>query len=127
MAEETQTATEVATPSRDFNVIEVTLTFEGYEPMEFKFRRALSKELQEAKATFVGLTETEREKFQPEYRLHTLSALLIEAPKNVPNYEEGEAGFATSFLNHFKRVENAELLDWVFAMYQRKLYPKELT
>lgn len=127
MAEETQTATEVATPSRDFNVIEVTLTFDGYEPMEFKFRRALSKELQQAKAEFVGLTDTQRVAAQPTYRRDTLAALLLEAPKNVPNYESEELDVDGAFRQYFSKPENEELLDWVFAMYQRKLYPKELT
>lgn len=111
---------------RDFNTINVTLTFEDYEPMRFKFRRALTKELAEKKQLFYGLTDEEQAEGRSAYRVEILAACLIETPENVPNYEHEGLDIDGAFRQYFSKAENVELLNWIYTVYQGKLYPKEL-
>jgi len=126
MATEKTTDTTPVNPIKDFNIITVSLTFEDYEPMQFKFRRALTQELKEQKQVFYGLNDAEQAQGRTAYRVGILSGVLLETPKNVPNYEDEGLDVDGAFRQYFSKPENTELLDWIYTIYQGKLYPKEL-
>lgn len=131
MSKDTSAVNEAATPKRDFNDIVVTLTFEDFGMMTFVFARMLSKELREEKQAFLDKTAEEQKTAQTPYRIKLLAGLLKQDPIGVPNYgSEASDVIAgdkeTQFVHYFSKPENEDLLDWVYTIYQNKLYPKEL-
>lgn len=108
----------------NFKVIPVTLTFEGYPPLKFQFRRQQSKEVKDAKQAFYALTEEEQDQTLHSYRVGILADLLEKRPVGVPDFPEGD--FKDAFKVYFNDPDNEEMLQWIWGQYQGKLYPKEL-
>jgi hypothetical protein len=111
----------------DFRFIRVTLTFDGYIPFKFEFKRQQSNEVKESKQAFYALTDDEQKANLKSYRVNILSSLLTKRPSNVQGWREiGDDQHAAEFIAFFDDPDNDELLQWVWSQYQEKLYPKEL-
>ncbi len=111
----------------DFTTIRVTLTFEDYPQWVFKFRRQLSKRLHELKQSFYGLTKEEQDAQLSSHRIGMLGELLKERPAGLdglgyPNTEN----LIEDFRVFFSQEGMDDELTNVWALYQGKLYPKEL-
>lgn len=109
----------------DFRFISVLLTFEGYPPFRFKFRRQQSKEVKEAKQAFYDQTDEEQTSTLKSYRVGILSGLLEKRPTGIFGFPDTE-DFIDAFKEFFNSEDNDDLLQWVWSQYQAKLYPKEL-
>lgn len=111
----------------DFNIIPVTLTFDGYAPFKFRFKRQQSKDIVNAKQAYYDLNEAEQKEKLVPYRIQILSSLLVSRPKNMPNWPLTEDhNYKAEFNVFFGNEDNNELLSWIWSQYQEKLYPKEL-
>lgn len=108
----------------DFNVIKVELTYEDFPTFLFKFRRQLSKELVKFKDDFYGLTPTEQLERQEAQRAEMLSKLYVEH-SNFPALDI-EKTPEEAFFEYFVNPENLDILTYIWTIYQRKLYPKEV-
>lgn len=131
MKEATETDKTVK-PIQNFGTIILALTFEDYETMKLSVKRMLNKDVQESKQYFLGLSDEAQEPLRREYRAKTLAQQIIDFPINLPNFEIPEIdndeliGTRKALFDYFMLDENEELLDWFWAMYQKRLYPKEL-
>lgn len=112
----------------DFRFIPVTLTFDGYPPFKFKFRRQQSKEVKEAKQAYYALPEDKQQETLRAHRVLILSQLLEEPPTGIPDFykDEDDENFRSSFVTYFSDEANEDTLQWLWSIYQGKLYPKEL-
>lgn len=106
-----------------FNVIKCTLTFEGFDPWEFKFQRQLSTEAKKAKEVFYGLKEEEQKEIVIAHRVEQLAMLLLERPENIPDFPDS-GDFRKDFTKYF--MEFTDAMAWLWQQYQNKLYPKEI-
>jgi hypothetical protein len=109
----------------DFRFIPVTLTFDGYPPFKFEFKRQQSKDVKEARQAFYALTEDEQTAQLKSYRINVLSSIITGTPVGVQGYPEND-DFRAAFSEYFTDPDNEELLQWIWSQYQEKLYPKEL-
>lgn len=111
----------------DFRFIYVTLTFDGFIPFKFKFKRQQSKEVKAQRQQFYDLPDEMQKDQSFAYRASILSQILLETPQNIPNWPlmEGEALEAVAY-SYFTDENNEELVQWIWSQYQEKLYPKEL-
>jgi hypothetical protein len=104
----------------DFNTVIVTQTYEDYDPWIFKFRRQLNEDLKKLKQEFYSLVQAEQNEKQHEMRVIMLGSLLREAPTGIPGYlDTGDV--PADFVRYFE-----DIINWVWSVYQRKLYPKEV-
>ena len=110
----------------NFNVIKVSLTFEGFEPWKFEFSRQSSAEVKKIRQDYFDLKEEDRLAGTSEYRARSLASLLLKKPENV--FEFPDTGdFKTDFFEYFTREENTDYIDWLWNEHQAKIYPKEFT
>jgi len=122
--EQTNSATVI-----DFNRINLTLSFEGLPMMEVAVRRQLPSELEDARQAHLGLKQDEQEKQKQAFQAEHLGSILLEAPKNIPNYPlatPAEESYQDTFKKFFKQPENKELIGWLYTVYKAKYYPKEV-
>lgn len=115
--------------SPDFSTITVTQTYEGYEPWIFKFRRQLSKEQKKSKQEFYDLTKEEQDAQQHSYRVTMMASLLKETPTGIPGYGNGSNGPGiqqSQYFKYFISEDMEDVHDFIFNVYQSKLYPKEI-
>jgi hypothetical protein len=109
----------------DFRIIPVTLTFDGYPPLKFKFRRQQSQEVKDARQAYYALPDDEQKEKLHSYRVNILSQILEAPPTGVPNFPvDGDS--KANFIAYFNDPDNEEILQWIWSIYQEKLYPKEL-
>lgn len=106
----------------DFKIIIVRLSFPGYDPFYFKFRRQLNRELVNMKDKFYDLSEDEQKEQLHAQKVRMLSKLLKEHV-NIPGWDETKTP-EDSFFEYF--TEDIETINWLWTRYQNKLYPKEV-
>jgi hypothetical protein len=119
---------------KNFSVIAFSLTFTEFGKFGFEFNRTLSKELKNRRREYYGLKQEEREAQEDEFRFTMLSNVLRSRPTGLeiigyPVLDEksnNEKTMKEDFLEFFKRPENEDLLDYVWTIYQERLYPNEL-
>jgi len=82
--------------------------------------------LKKMKQEFYGLVRAEQDEKQHEMRVIMLGALLKAQPENVPGYLN-TGNLSADFITYFKNKEDwEEAINWIWTVYQRKLYPKEV-
>jgi len=109
----------------DFATIHVSLTYDGYDTMNFWFRRSLGVKLRKLQQEFFGKTPTEQMEQQQHYRVMFLAELAVKHPDNVPGYVKGDS-IEDSFKQFFSNEAMDDVVDHLWVGYQAKLYPKEI-
>ncbi|MGB4825438.1 MAG: hypothetical protein WBP82_11130 [Leuconostoc mesenteroides] len=107
----------------DFKFVELTLTFEDFEPWKFTFYRQGTDEVKKSKEAFFALSDEEQKLKVVPHRIEQLSALLARKPENVPEVSDTE-DYKQAFIKFF--TKNEDIMGWLWSAYQTKLYPKEL-
>jgi hypothetical protein len=81
------------------NTIDIVLEYPfledaGFDPIKWFLRPALDKDQRDARQTFFGLAEKEREAKQFEYNVDFLATLSEKAPTGLPRFEYTEGSLA---------------------------------
>lgn len=110
----------------DFKTIQIVLSYTGYDPMIFEFRRSLGPQLRALQREFFGKTPEQQLETQQAYRVSFLSDLIKKHPENVPDYPT-DLGVKEAFVKYFEDIEMDDMVDHIWVAHQNKIYPKELT
>lgn len=100
----------------------------GFDPIKWFLKPALDKEVREARQSYFGLAENEREAKKFEHDANFLALMSDKAPEGLPGFEHSEGSLADAIRGFLMSASDDEVIvkqaDDAQTEYFRRTQPK---